>query len=45
LNIGYVVIDTGRAAPELQAFAKQVFRLTYIARDGAIELYRTPLGD
>jgi hypothetical protein len=45
LNIGYVVIDTRRAAPELQAFAKQVFRLTYIARDGAIELYRTPLGD
>jgi len=43
LNIGYVVVDTVRASPELQDFAQRAFPLTLVARDGALELYRTPL--
>ena len=48
LQIGYVVMDTQRCAPELVAFARQALQMTLVARDGPLELYRTriapPLG-
>jgi hypothetical protein len=43
LQIGYVVVDTVRATPDLQEFARRAFPMTLVARDGPIELYRTPL--
>jgi hypothetical protein len=42
-DIGYVVINTRRTSPELQAFARQLFSLTFVARDGNVELYRTSI--
>jgi hypothetical protein len=42
LEIGYVVIDPSRSAPELIAFAHQVLDLTLVAKAGGLELYRTP---
>jgi len=41
LDIGYVVIDTSRCAPELMAFAHRVFDLTLVTKSGELELYRT----
>jgi hypothetical protein len=44
MQMEYVLIDTGLCAPELVEFAKQAFSLTWIAREGPLELYRTGLG-
>ena len=41
-NIGYVVIDRGKASPELMNFAMAAFDLQYVARDGDFELYKVP---
>ncbi len=43
LDIGYVVIDAKRCAPELMAFAHRVFDLTLVKKAGDLELYRTPV--
>ncbi len=43
LNVGYIVVDTGLASPELVAFALKAFDPTYVAADGNSVLYRTPL--
>jgi hypothetical protein len=43
LNIGYVVVDTGRASDELVEFARAAFDLSLVASDGHYVLYRTPL--
>jgi hypothetical protein len=43
-NIGYVVIDTKRATPELREFAIRTFRLVPLGTSGTRELYR-PAGD
>jgi hypothetical protein len=43
LNVGYVVIDVGRASEELVAFAHAAFDLVPIATDGPFHLFRTPL--
>ena len=42
-EIGYVVINTVKTSPELQEFARRAFQLTFVARDGPRELYRTPI--
>jgi hypothetical protein len=42
LNIGYVIIDTSRTSPQLIGFAKDALQMTFVARDGALDLYRTP---
>jgi hypothetical protein len=42
-DLGYIIINTSRASRELQDFARKAFSLTFIARDGSIELYRTPV--
>jgi hypothetical protein len=39
-KVGYVVLDTGRATPELRTFAIETLGLTRIARNGTLELYR-----
>lgn len=39
-NIGYVVMDSARCAPELTAFAERAFDLTFVAADGPFRLYR-----
>jgi hypothetical protein len=41
LDIGYVVIDSSRSAPELIAFAHRVFDLSLVTKSGHLELYRT----
>ena len=43
LEIGYVVVDTAAATNALMDFARQAFRLTFIARAQNLELYRTQL--
>ena len=43
LQIGYVVVDLTRAAPELRAFAIRAFELELISIEGGLELYRTPV--
>ena len=43
LDIGYVVIDVQRCAPELMAFAHRVFDMTLVKKSGDLELYRTPV--
>jgi hypothetical protein len=43
LEVGYVVIDPERCSPELIAFARRVFQLTFVAQAEGLELYRTPL--
>jgi hypothetical protein len=43
LQIGYVVIDPSRCAPELIAFAQQAFQMTLVAKADGLELYRTKL--
>jgi hypothetical protein len=42
-DLGYVIINTSRASQELQDFAREAFNLTFVARDGPVELYRTPV--
>lgn len=42
--MGYVVIDTARASPELRAFAVKAFGLVRIAEAGGRELYRPEPG-
>jgi len=41
-ELGYVVIDRSRATPELAAFAVELLRLDFVARDGTRDLYQTP---
>jgi hypothetical protein len=43
LQIGYVVIDLARTAPELRDFAIRAFDLSLVAVADGLELYRTPL--
>jgi hypothetical protein len=43
LQIGYVVIDPIRCAPELVAFAHRAFPMTLVAKSDALELYRTKI--
>ena len=43
LRIGYVVVDPIRSPPELQAFAMRAFQLTFVASEGSLNLYRTPM--
>ena len=43
MQMGYVLIDTGLCSPELAEFAKRAFSLTWVAREGPLELYRTGL--
>jgi hypothetical protein len=43
LHIGWIVVDSRRAAPELREFARRAFHLTPVFADGGYELYRTPL--
>ena len=42
-RIGYVVVDTTRASPELIAFARAAYDLKLVATDGPQHLYRTEL--
>lgn len=42
-RIGYVVIDTTRASPQLIAFARAAYDLELVATDGPQHLYRTEL--
>jgi hypothetical protein len=42
-NLGYVVVETGRASDELVQFATEAFGLTFVASDGPYALYRTSL--
>jgi hypothetical protein len=43
LQIGWIVVDSSRSAPELREFALRAFQLTPIFSEGGYELYRTPL--
>jgi hypothetical protein len=43
LEIGYVLVDTGRASGALADFARRAFRLTPVSREGPLELYHTRL--
>jgi hypothetical protein len=43
LRIGWVVVDTRSASPELEQFAIEAFDLTYVERDGPWKLYRREL--
>lgn len=43
LNIGYVLVNTSRASPELIAFARDAFDLTLVAIEGERTLFRTRL--
>jgi hypothetical protein len=43
VQLGWVVVDTWRAAPELRDFAIRAFRLTPVMSEGGYELYSTPL--
>ena len=45
LNIGYVVIDSALASPELAEFARQAFDLEFVAVDGTYQLFRSRLLD
>jgi hypothetical protein len=40
LRIGWVVVDTRAASPELEQFAVEALDLTYVERDGPWKLYR-----
>lgn len=42
LNIGYVVVDTGRVSPQLLAYARSAFDLEFVTQEGNQALYRTP---
>jgi hypothetical protein len=42
-RLGYVVIDRTRVSPESVTAVISLLRLTYVAADGAFELYRPPL--
>jgi hypothetical protein len=42
-DLGYIIIDTRRTSRELQDFVREAFSLTFVARDGDVELYRTPV--
>jgi hypothetical protein len=43
LQIGYVVVDSRSASPELQLFAMRAFQLSLVSSDGPLNLYRTPI--
>jgi hypothetical protein len=43
LQIGWVIVDTRTASPELEQFAIDAFDLTYVERDGPWKLYRRDL--
>ncbi len=43
LQIGYVVIDRGRTAPQLVEFARRAFHLSPVMSEDGLELYRTPI--
>jgi hypothetical protein len=43
LEIGYVIIQTGRVSPQLLSFAKAAFDLEFVTAEYGHELYRTPL--
>jgi hypothetical protein len=43
LQIGYVVIDRERCAPDLVDFALKAMDLTFVSSDGRLDLYRTPV--
>jgi hypothetical protein len=43
VQLGWVVVDSHRAAPELREFAIRAFQLTPVLSDGGYELYRTHL--
>jgi hypothetical protein len=43
LEIGYVIIQTGRVSPQLFSFAKAAFDLEFVTAEYGHELYRTPL--
>jgi hypothetical protein len=43
LDIGYVVVHTGRVSPQLLSFARAAFDLQLVAESDGQALYRTPL--
>ena len=43
LDVGYVVVHTGWASPQLVAFARASFDLEFVASEFGQDLYRTPL--
>jgi hypothetical protein len=43
LEIGYVIIQTGRVSPQLVSIAKAAFDLEFVTAEYGHELYRTPL--
>jgi hypothetical protein len=43
VQLGWVVVDTSRAAPGLRDFAIRAFRLTHVMSESGYELYSTPL--
>ena len=43
LEIGYVIIQSGRVSPQLLSFAKAAFDLEFVTAEYGHELYRTPL--
>jgi hypothetical protein len=43
-RLAYVLVDEGRARPELTAFAIDAFRLTSEGQDGSLHLYRRTWG-
>jgi hypothetical protein len=43
LDIGYVVVQSGRVSPQLMAFARAAFDLEFVTAEYGHELYRTPL--
>ena len=42
LDIGYVVVDTGRVSSQLLAYARAAFDLEFVTQEGNQALYRTP---
>lgn len=43
LDVGYVVVQSGRVSPQLISFARAAFDLEFVTADEGQELYRTPL--
>jgi hypothetical protein len=43
LDVGYVVMHSGRVSPQLLSYARSAFDLEYVTSDAGHDLYRTPL--
>jgi hypothetical protein len=43
LDVGYVIVHTGRVSSQLLAFAVAAFDLEFVTASGGQALYRTPL--